>query len=40
MKQIHIDNYIGVYDNVVDENYCQQVIRRFEDIEDTSGFAY
>ena len=40
MKNVNIDHYIGVYDNVFDENFCQHVIDRFEDIEESSGYAH
>lgn len=39
MKELSINDYIGVYDNVFDENFCQSVINRFEDIEGSSGFS-
>lgn len=39
MKPISLDNYIGVYDNVFDEGYCEQIINRFEDIVSTTGYV-
>lgn len=40
MKQTYIDNYIGIYENVVDEAYCQKIIERFNDIEDRTGYTH
>jgi len=39
MKTVSIDDYIGVYDGVFDENYCKHIIDRFEDIESVSGYS-
>jgi hypothetical protein len=39
MNNVNIDHYIGVYDNVFDEEYCNRVIDRFESINKTGAFS-
>jgi len=39
MNNVNIDNYIGVYDNVFDEEYCNSIIHRFEEINKTGAFS-
>jgi len=39
MAQPKLDHYIGVYDNVVDEDFCRHVIAEFEDLNEHSWFA-
>jgi len=39
MNNINIDHYIGVYDNVFDEESCKKIIQRFEDLNERAAFS-
>lgn len=35
---MHLDHYVGVFDNVLNENECKRIINRFESLCETSDF--